>query len=437
MKPFNVKRVRLSRRTVLRGIGAGIALPLLDAMLDDRGFVFGESRAHAAPLAPPVRLLTFFFPCGWGNIDPIGNFDAVVAGPLAPFQSDIVVLKNLDKRAQYIDDTSGRGDAHIVGHSTFATGYGSVRGGAGGPSVDQAAAQALGGTTRYRSLPIGIGHPTEPGFAHVSWQGAASPVPAEHDPLKFFQRLFGALTPGARPLDDRKNILDFARADVARLQQRIGRADRARLDQHLTAIAELQQALTATQVNCQVPAAPAADLAPLSNERAQAMMRLLVLALQCDLTRYGSVFLCGRADSRQFPWLAFVGAGGAENEIGHHGYSHDPSVAGEARMRAIVLDQSKQFAFLLKLLKEAPEGAGTLLDNSVVFFTSEHTRSFGHTPDEMPAVVAGRAGGKLVTGRTLDTAGATYARTFVSMLNYAGVPTSSFGPHAPGPLAGL
>ena len=439
MKPF-----RLSRRAVLRGIGAGIALPLLDAMVDDRGLLHGT--AGAAPTPPPVRLLTFFFPCGWGNLDPLGNFRSVLAGPLAPFKTSVLAIENLDKSPQYGDDSSGRADAHATGCCTFATGYGTIKGGAGGPSVDQFAAQALGGATRFRSLPVGIGNAYEPYFDGVSWQGAASPVQAEHDPVKLFQKLFGSGTPAptptaAPPPDYRKNVLDYVRGDLNRLTRRVGQADRARLDQHATAIAELQQSIAAlpppVTATCQAPASPAANLGTLTNERAQIMMKLLVLALACDLTRYGSFFLCGRPDEREYPWLGITGGGGPDNEVGHHGYSHDDSSAGEARMKQIVLDQAAQFAFLLQAMQAVPEASGTLLDNSLVFFGTEHFRSFAHQTDQMPVVIAGKAGGKLTSGRTIDAGGAPYARTFVSLLGYAGAPTTGFGPYATGPLAGL
>ena len=114
---------------MLRGIGAGIALPMLDAMLDDRGLLHGT--AYAAPTPPPVRLVTFFFPNGFGNMTPADNFFRIVNGPLAPFAGDMVVLKNLDKKAQHEDRPAGtRFEPHGAGHCTFATGDGFVNGGA-------------------------------------------------------------------------------------------------------------------------------------------------------------------------------------------------------------------------------------------------------------------------------------------------------------------
>ena len=460
--------LRLNRRAMLRGLGAGIALPMLDAMLDSRGLLHGT--ALAAPTPPPVRLFTFFFPMGWGNLNPLGNFMNIVnSGPLAPYKNDMCLLTGLSRLGQLADDTSNRGDAHAQGHGTFATGYGLVPGGAGGPTVDQAAAQALGGTTAYRSLVLRIGgrpdnppadYKEEAYFSNISWSARATPVPYENNPVRLFQRIFGSFTPPSptgsptpapAPPNYRKNILDFVRADTKRLQARLGQADRARLDQHLTAIAELQQQINviaqgqaATQApGCQKPATPAGTLPELSNERAQALMSILSLALQCDLTRYGSMALATRPDQRQYPWIG-VGGAGPEGEVGHHGLSHDTSAAGDATITKMVVDQCEQFAFFLKLLKAAPEGAGSVLDNSLIFFTSEHkTSAHDNVGGDQAwqnnnfAILAGRAGGKLTTGRTVNANGAPYGNTFVSMLNMAGVPTSSFGPHAPGAIPGL
>ncbi len=155
--------------------------------------------------------------------------------------------------------------------------------------------------------------------------------------------------------------------------------------------------------------------------------------------------LATRTDQREYPWIGVGGAGPPpDNEVGHHGISHDTSAAGEAKITKMVVDQCEQFAFFLKLLKAAPEGTGSVLDNSLIFFASEHKTS-AHTnvgaeqawQNNNFAILAGRAGGKLTTGRTVNANGAPYGNTFVSMLNMAGVPTSSFGPHAPGAIPGL
>jgi hypothetical protein len=438
---------RLSRRALLRGsagLGAiGVALPALDAMMDGRGHWYRG--AHAA-VPPEPRLITYFFPNGWGN----GGDEYTIIprflreGPLAPHAADLVTVANMNKREWGLNQNF-TSDAHARGHATFATGVGVDAGGAGGPSIDQIAAQKFG-DTRLRSLPVAIGTARGPHNSHISWTEKNVPVPAERDPVVLFQRLFGAATPAPAPgtpapaksLD--VSVLDFVRADAARLRARVGNADKARIDQHLTAVRDLEKSIFApVAAGCTAPAAPSAMTDKLSNERAQVMMRLLVIALQCDITRYASFQLAHRGDARQFPWLGIVAGGyvGTNFENGHHGISHDGSAVGRERMNKICLDQTEQFAFFLNLLKTTRDGTGTLLDSSLVFFASETQNSGGHLVHRMTTILAGKANGRLAGGREIDGTGQPYANVLCSVLNLAGVPTEKFGIFGTGRIPGL
>jgi hypothetical protein len=436
----NVSPVRMSRRSVLRGLGGvTIALPTLAAMLDGNGRF--ARLAHAGGSEAPVRLLTMFVPNGLGNGGDEYTMlpELLDGGVLSPHASNILLLTGLDKVAQYSDDTSGRNDAHATGHCTFATGHGTIEGGAGGPSVDQAAAAELGGQTRFRSLVTALQNYPESYFNHVSWTGPAAPVPPEDDPAALFETLFsgGVPEPGVR--DYRASILDHVGSDLDRLHERLGAEDRVRIDQHLTSIRDLEQQLGGL-VSCTAPDQPApAEDGDLSNERARALLDLIVLAFSCDLTRFGSFMLANRANSRQFPWIDVVGGAdsGGGYEEGHHGMSHDSSDTGRERLRKIVSDEAAQLAYVLDRLQAVGEGAGTMLDNTMVFFATEHATSETHNVYGMQAIVAGRGGGVVPVGQRIDTGGQPWANTFVTLLQWLGLDVGNFGPYGSGPLVGV
>jgi hypothetical protein len=427
----------LSRRTMLRGASVALGLPILEAMLDSSGKLGGI--AHAGGAVVPTRLLMMFVPNGLGNGgDEYSILPTIVnEGSLKPHQSDLLLLTELSKVDQYVDDTSGRGDAHATGHCTFGTGMGIVQGGAGGPSVDQYAASKLGGDTRFRSVVATLKPYPEAYFNAVSWTSAANPVPPRDDPAGLLEDLFadGTEMPTAR--DYRTSILDHVQADIQRLQKRVGAKDKARLDQHLSSVRDVENQISKV-VNCDKPDAPGAT-DDLTNERARAMLDLMIIAFQCDVTRFGSFMLGNRANQRQYPWIGVVGGAdsGGGYEEGHHGMSHDESDSGRERLRNIVTDEVAQLAYVMDRMKSIDEGAGSMLDNSIVFFGTEHATSATHNVYGMQAIVAGRGGGNVPVGQTKACGGTNWANSFVNILNWLGIPDTSFGDYGHGRLPGL
>ncbi len=159
-------------------------------------------------------------------------------------------------------------------------------------------------------------------------------------------------------------------------------------------------------------------------------MRMLAVALRCDLTRIASFQLFQRQDDLRFPWLNI--------DRGHHDVSHDTTPTGVAQQTKIVPWEVEMFAYFLDLLRASPEGAGNVLDNSVIFFSSEHQEGRTHEYKDMPVLLAGRAGGKFKTGRHIRyTSDTPYSNVFVSMLNAVGVPVNRFGTYGEDPLSGL
>jgi hypothetical protein len=422
----------IDRRTLLRGSGVALALPLLDAM---------TARAATAPR----RLITFYFPCGTHLPDWTppgdGSLPATMSPclePLAPLRQHLVVVTGLAKAAAQHKPGGVDGAGHARGTGTFATGMPCTKFGAGGPSVDQVAAQALGASTRLRSLVVAadsarrgfVDGLSEAHMCNVSWTATNTPVPAERDPRRLFDRLFaGPSTPAAarRLAAERRSVLDVVNSDIHRLERQVGAADRARVDQHLTAVRELERQLDRPwePLRCRVPSPPAAAKGQSSDERVRLLIDLQILALSCDLTRFGSFQLANAASEAPMPHLDI-------NE-GLHTVSHDTTDAGRDKFRRMVAHQMKQFAYLLDGLRRMPEGSGTLLDQTLVFCSSEVADGARHTYEDMPVVLAGHAGG-LRGGRHLRYPKRSLNDLFVALLHLVGAPSGRFGDDGSGPL---
>lgn len=442
-----MSQVKLSRRTLLRGAGVGIGLPVLEAMLDGKGRLPGRALAAAKPL--PTCFITFFTPNGLHTSEkwwPVETGTAGYTAPdwmsaLVPFRDDFTMLSGLQKQEMYLNQSINI-DAHIRGHGTFATGVGITRTGAGGISVDQVVANKYGLETKLRSLPVGIGKENigDPRNGYISWAGANQPVPAERDPDVLFRRLFGG-APGAMGSDPgryRKSVLDAVRDDATTLQKKVGAEDKKRLAGHLDALRDLENQIEkdkALLAACKAPTLPAGATPALSNDRAQLMMKLLVTALTCDVTRVSSYQLRSRGDDCIFNWIGMTES--------HHTISHYVDEAGVAKRTKIWLDEIAQFAFFLKLMKETTDPTGgSLLDRSLVFFSNENGSQYDkgdvHNCGNMLVILAGKAGGKVKTGLHVRYKGQAYSSVFVNILNDVfAIPTTEFGVYGKGRLDGF
>lgn len=435
---------RLSRRTVLRGAGLAplaVALPPLEAMLTGNG----ELPAACGQTATPIYFLTFFVPNG---VVPAAFWPAEAGAaytitrslkPLEPYRGDFLLLQNLAKR-EYYDNQNINSDAHARGHATFATGMPIEKAGAGGISVDQIAAPVLSKGTKFPSLPVALGGARDGSAgSHISWAARERPVLAERDPGVLFARVFGSASTDPVVIKNRRSLIDFLKDDVGRLKQRLSAGDQGRLDEHLTSIRELETQLSFMGPACE-PGAPPPPLSPATpidsgngaytNDRVKLLIDLQVMAFKCDLTRVGSFMLGSRNNKRQFPWL------GIKDPLdGHHGISHDTSPEGLEKQTKIVVDEMEQFAYLLGKLKGITIGGTTMLDRSLVFWANEHGDGLGHNGNNVPVIIAGRAGGKINPGRHVRYPKDTpYSNVFVSMLNALGLPNTSFGNYGKAPL---
>lgn len=433
------RRWMLSRRTVLRGLGASIALPVLEQMLP------GMPRARAEGTPEVRRLVVLFVPCGMimKRFTPEKDGEdyelTPILRPLESVRDEVLVVTGLANRPAYPD---GAGP-HVGGTGSFLTARKILPDGriGNGISMDQVAAAELGRHTRYRSLELGIdGSATgacEGGFScaylcNIAWASESMQLAKETNPRAVFDRLFGDASDGDSELrrKHRRSVLDLVRDDAIRLEARLGVADKRRLDEYLTGIRELERRLETPAAECDPgePPEPVTDL----REHTRAMLDLMVLALRCDQTRVITFMLGNGSSPRQFP---FLGISGQHHALSHH--QGDPNrIAANV---AINTWEVAQFAYLIEQMKAAtdPEG-NSLLDSSLLYLGSEMGDPNVHDRLDMPVLLAGRAGGRLRTGRHLRLASEQpLAKLYVSMLEMLGAPVDQFGLDGTGPLPGL
>jgi hypothetical protein len=426
---------RFNRRDVLKGLGLGLlSLPLLEAG-------FGRS-AYAQVGGPPRRFVVFWNPNGtvpdhWRCSGTENNFTlSRILEPLGPVKKDILVVEGLDALSAY----NGPGDAHQRGTGQCLTGrplqQGEFLGAAGrssgwadGISVDQAIADHVGAQTKLRSLEVGVHVSGANVNSRISYRGPAQPLPPENDPRFLFDRLFDdpSVDPKqkAERIARRKSVLDTVGERYKRLLPAVGAADRQKLEQHLQAIREIESRLDASGGVCAAPGAPGAvdhtrsENVPIVGKL---QMDILVSALSCDLTRVASLMWMNSATEKTFPWLGI--------HEGHHELAHrgDEDLDAKEKLTRVYQWYASQFAYFVERLASVPEGNGTLLDNTLVVWLSEHSKGNEHDRRDLPYVLAGRAGGQVRPGRLLRLTGEVpHNNLWVSCLNIFGVQTDTFG----------
>ena len=435
MKPF-----RLSRRAVLRGIGGGVAslaLPPLDAMLNNHGTAY----ADGAPL--PKIFGVFMWPDGrkpalWDPPDTGTNWTMTPElMPLAAVRGDINVLTGFNCKTTGFVHHAGTvgmlsGAPYVVVGSGTTTTHSQA-------TVDVIARNAIGGKTPLPSLEVGVDNKSYPnegttGYA-LSHNGPMNINPAIFSPSALFDKVFpgaggGAANPAAAraaaiAAAGKKSMLDAVLADAADLRPRLGTADKARLDQHLDGLRQLETRLA-------MPAAPAAAGCPGSSARptdpdptshtltSQAISDVLALALACDVTRVFS-YKYALWHTTTFTELT---ADGAKED--YHTYTHiEPGP--QPLVQKHILLHMQQIAYLIAKLKAVTVGAGTLLDQCAILFTTEVQEGLNHLTDNMPMIVAGRAGGALRTGQHVHAMGDNTSNVHLTLLQAVGVPVTSFG----------
>ena len=274
--------------------------------------------------------------------------------------------------------------------------------------------------------------------SNISWADAKTPLPKLSDPQVIFDLLFSGFDPEATAEEQAKrranrlSVIDYASDQVEALEAQLGKTDRDKLDQYLTGLRDLEKRVTneSTEPVCALPTMFSGAYADHATH-VDLMTELMVLAFQCDMTRVITFMLENAGSYRDY---AFIGAPGAHHEISHHMDLPE----NFAKLEIIDRWEMLQFAKLLQKLKSSPEGDGTLLDNCVVYLSSEISDGNAHNHDKLPVLLAGRAGGQLTPGRHVKYADApALGNLFVSIAGMFGVPLATFGDDGTGPLPGL
>jgi hypothetical protein len=439
------KHPDLSRRAVLRGLGATVALPLLEAMLPAR-----------AAAARPLRLAFVYAPNGkhmadWTPRAEGAGFDLPpTLEPLRAVRDDLLVLSGLAHRK-----ADGNGDGpgdHARAMATFLTGCQARKtDGAdlrAGVSVDQVAAAAVRGCTRFASLEIGCeggrnGGTCDHGYScayqtNLSWRTPTLPMPKEIDPRLVFERLFGGAGEEgdgrrARRDRDRRSVLDFVAQDTKDLSGRLGAADRRKLDEYLTGLREVERRIVRAQPTAEVGQAKMARPTGVPQdyqEHARLLSDLLVLAFQADLTRVATFVLANDGSNRSY---REAGVADGHHDLSHHG----GDAAKQEKLRKINRFHVAQLAYLLGRLKSVPEGGGTLLDQCLVVYGSGISDGDRHNHEDLPILLAGKGGGAVRPGRHVRyPRGTPLTNLYLALLDRVGAPAESFG-DSTGRLDGL
>lgn len=456
MANIQSNRWQISRRQTLKGLGATMALPFLEAMRP----LHGQSTASG----DPVRMACLFMPNGvrpdkW---TPTGSGKTYklspILSPLEALKEEIMVISGLTNKASHGGDGHYFKTASWLTCTTIEKTVGSNVS-SNGISIDQVAAQEIGNSTRLPSMELGT-EPITSGIdrnvnltrlygSHISWKKPDVPLPCEINPRIAFDRLFrnrnksGSSATG----NPDKSILDIVLDDANSLKRSLGDEDTHKLDQYLESVREVERRIEneASQLGAGQNLTPEAlkQLAALSErinkagggskndfgslqrlnptEHVRLMMDIMVLAFWTDSTRV-STFMFGNAVSgKNFSFLD--GVSGSHHSISHH--KNDKKQLDQYQI--INTWHTEQYAYMLQRMKEIPEGSATLLDNSMVLFGSGIRDGNAHATKDIPIVLGGGAKGQLKTGHHLETNGADLSSLYVGMLKRLGVSKQKVG----------
>ena len=430
----------LARRTVLRGLGAAVGLPLLDAMVP--AFAL---RAHAEQ-RPAHRFQAFYVPNGmameyWTPRAEGRNFELTpILEPLAPYREQLLVLSGLKANWNYI---------HAGASGSFLTG--ATRGGRNeveiiaDVSMDQLLARHYADRTQIPSLELALDQPNNAGacsgqlscvYTHtISWRSPTQPLPMEWNPRAVFETLFGdsgSTGWAAREarLRQHRSLLDAVTERLADLKRELGPQDRRKVDDYTEAVRDVERRVQKTeeQRDLDLPVIDQPQGAPARFEdHLELMLDLQVLALRSDLTRVVTFMIGKEQSARPYPQ---IGVPEAHHPLSHH--NDVPEIV--AHMSRINRYHAQLFAGYLAKLRATPDGDGSLLDHMTILYGSGISNSTRHAGDNLPLLLAGGGAGKLDGGRHLRYADEPpLANLLVTLMDKLDVPVDRVG-GSTGPL---
>ena len=425
----------LSRRTVLRGAGAALALPFLDAMSPTR---FGV-RAQV-PVTPTHRFQTIYVPNGmameyWAPQGEGRRFElSPILEPLAPFKNQMLVLSGLEATWNNI---------HAGASGSFLTG--ATRGGRNNTetvadvSVDQLLAREFARETQVASLELAMDKPANAGvcsgtlncvYTHtISWRSPTQPLPMESNPRAVFERLFGDSGSTERAVRERRlrqqrSILDSVTDAVAALRREVGAQDNLKMEEYTEAVRDVERRIhkAEEQIDVELPPFDAPQGAPASfEEHVELMFDLQRLAFQADLTRVISFMVGKEQSARPYPQIGVPEA--------HHPLSHHNNVPDLiAQMSKINRYHVELVSRYLEKLRETPDGDGSLLDHMTILYGGGISNSTRHSGQNLPLLVLGGGNGRLDGGRHLRyTDSPLMANLLVTLLDKLDLPLERVG----------
>jgi hypothetical protein len=427
-------RRSIPRRTFVRGLGVGVALPLIDAMVP------ALTQAAQTAAKPQLRMGFVYIPHGvimreWTPAAAGTDFEFTpILKPLEPFRQSTVVVSNLTRA-----DVASN---HAVSAACWLTGTPPKR--TDGPdfraatSVDQLIAKQIGQDTTFPSIEVatedfsGLVGACDPGYScaymnTLNWQTETTPLPMEINPRVVFERLFG----GGGTADQRlarmrtdRSLLDFVADDLRVLQRDLGQGDKRKLDEYFANVREIerriQRAEQVARAQPDVPAAPV-GVPEAYVEHVGLLFDLLALALQTDQTRVFTFMMAREVSQRTYPE---IGVTEPHHSISHHG-NRPAAIAGHAKLNAYHLSMVAKF---LERLRSTADGDGSLLDHSLILYGSGMSDGNGHTGSPLPHVMIGGAAGRVKGNRHIVTPENTpMANLLLAIAQKAGVEQDRFG----------
>jgi hypothetical protein len=425
-------KMSLPRRTFLQTAGAAIALPFLEAMVPT---------TKAAAATKPLRFGAFYLPNGfvmdkWVPAETGKDFTfGPTMKPLEPFRDELVVVSGLNGAP------NGGSGTHATGPASFLTSvipkrtYGNDI--YNGVSIDQVIARKIGQDTLFPSMEFatedfsGAVGACETGYSclymnTIAWSGPTSPLPMEVNPRTVFERMFGGtgtLEQRLRRMQRNRSILDAVLADAARLQNGLGARDRQHVSDYLDNIREIErrieQAEERQNQSVQPPTLPGA-IPEDFGEHVGLQFELMRVAFQADITRVATFMM-----ARELHMRAYTELGASE---GHHTLSHHGANAERmAKFQTVNTYHVQLFAKFVRSLKDTPDGDGSLLDNSMLFFGNGMSWGTVHDYRGLPAVVVGGGNGQIRGGRHLAYTDKSNGNLLLALGQKAGVQLEKFG----------
>jgi hypothetical protein len=441
----------LSRRTVLKGAGVSLALPLLDAMIP------AATALAQTAAAPKLRVGFFYIPHGaiqwntshgaamdrWNPSGSGANFKlSEILSPLEEFKHLVTSFSNLENKAN-------QNSVHAIVPSTWLSGVrpdSSAQGASMSTTIDQMIAKHIGQDTALPSLEVAseltaqqAACPSGAGCYYsttLSWRDATSPLPMEFNPRKVFTQLFGegdTETERAAVAAQTRSLLDLIADRTAALQKQVGASDRVLLDQYMTTVREIERRVQKAEQRdlsaITLPEAPVGELESF-DEQVKLMFDLITLAYQADLTRVASYIQVAEGTQRTYN---HIGVPDAFHPLSHHANKMDSLL----KLVRIQKYHVERFAGFVKKLAETPDGDGSLLDHSLFMYGSNMSNSDKHNNYPLPNILVGAANGQLKGGQQVELPEHTpLTNLLLTVLNKAGLDMKSFA-DSTGEIAGV